>query len=98
MWLGNLADLELHTSLAPAATPKEPNILAFDLDPGEPATIVECCRVGLWLQGMFERLGLECFAKTSRSEEHTSELQSRQYIVCRLLLEKKKRPHNHRHG
>src|SRR3712207_6878975 len=29
----------------------------------------------------------------SRSEEHTSELQSRQYLVCRLLLEKKKKPH-----
>src|SRR5947209_12356705 len=28
---------------------------------------------------------------TSRSEEHTSELQSRQYLVCRLLLEKKKK-------
>src|SRR3712207_6925124 len=32
---------------------------------------------------------LDCFA--SRSEEHTSELQSRQYLVCRLLLEKKNR-------
>src|SRR3712207_6857965 len=30
-----------------------------------------------------------------RSEEHTSELQSRQYLVCRLLLEKKKRKHTH---
>src|SRR5438445_8520373 len=30
-------------------------------------------------------------SKKSRSEEHTSELQSRQYLVCRLLLEKKKR-------
>src|SRR5258707_10965869 len=30
-------------------------------------------------------------AKTIRSEEHTSELQSRQYLVCRLLLEKKKK-------
>src|SRR3712207_7237283 len=29
-----------------------------------------------------------------RSEEHTSELQSRQYLVCRLLLEKKKKPHH----
>src|SRR5258707_4078816 len=29
-------------------------------------------------------------ASASRSEEHTSELQSRQYLVCRLLLEKKK--------
>src|SRR3712207_6979290 len=31
-----------------------------------------------------------CLAR--RSEEHTSELQSRQYLVCRLLLEKKKNP------
>src|SRR3712207_8179670 len=30
-------------------------------------------------------------ARPARSEEHTSELQSRQYLVCRLLLEKKKR-------
>src|SRR3712207_8633445 len=30
---------------------------------------------------------------SSRSEEHTSELQSRQYLVCRLLLEKKKNHH-----
>src|SRR3712207_6967604 len=30
----------------------------------------------------------------ARSEEHTSELQSRQYLVCRLLLEKKKKKHN----
>src|SRR3712207_8702231 len=30
-----------------------------------------------------------------RSEEHTSELQSRQYLVCRLLLEKKKHKHKH---
>src|SRR3712207_7224009 len=36
------------------------------------------------------------FAKrdTARSEEHTSELQSRQYLVCRLLLEKKNKRHN----
>src|SRR2546422_1830100 len=42
-------------------------------------------------------------ARTTRSEEHTSELQSRLHLVCRLLLEKKKkhkttsRPHEHRH-
>src|SRR3712207_7048525 len=36
---------------------------------------------------------------TFRSEEHTSELQSRQYLVCRLLLEKKKKsPHVPRHA
>src|SRR3712207_7017365 len=33
----------------------------------------------------------------SRSEEHTSELQSRQYLVCRLLLEKKKTDQYHQH-
>src|SRR3712207_8258400 len=33
--------------------------------------------------------------RSSRSEEHTSELQSRQYLVCRLLLEKKKTPSSH---
>src|SRR3712207_7719227 len=33
-------------------------------------------------------------AATERSEEHTSELQSRQYLVCRLLLEKKKKDTN----
>src|SRR3712207_6917120 len=35
-------------------------------------------------------LGLWGGARSRRSEEHTSELQSRQYLVCRLLLEKKK--------
>src|SRR5438445_8789346 len=33
-----------------------------------------------------------------RSEEHTSELQSRQYLVCRLLLEKKKKSHHRVHN
>src|SRR3712207_7080059 len=35
--------------------------------------------------------------RVPRSEEHTSELQSRQYLVCRLLLEKKKSKSYHRH-
>src|SRR3712207_7439409 len=38
------------------------------------------------------RDGVECVGLEARSEEHTSELQSRQYLVCRLLLEKKKYP------
>src|SRR5258708_28812220 len=33
-----------------------------------------------------------CVKRTSRSEEHTSELQSPDHLVCRLLLEKKKNP------
>ena len=68
VWLANLADLELHTSLALADDPERPTLVAFDLDPGPPATIVECCRVAELLRGMFEGLGLECFAKTSGSK------------------------------
>ena len=68
IWLSNLAALELHTSLATAADYQRPTMVAFDLDPGPPASIVECCRVALLLRGMFERLGLECFAKTSGSK------------------------------
>src|SRR3712207_7194394 len=37
---------------------------------------------------------LDVLFNDSRSEEHTSELQSRQYLVCRLLLEKKKKNTN----
>ena len=68
VWLANLADLELHTSLARAEDITRPTALAFDLDPGEPATIVECCRVGLLLDGMFRGLGLQSFPKTSGSK------------------------------
>jgi bifunctional non-homologous end joining protein LigD len=68
VWLANLADLELHTSLALAADPERPTLVAFDLDPGPPATVVECCQVALLLRGMFKGLGLECFAKTSGSK------------------------------
>ena len=68
VWLANLADLELHTSLSRAEDIRRPTTLAFDLDPGEPATIVECCRVGLLLEGMFRGLGLESFPKTSGSK------------------------------
>jgi bifunctional non-homologous end joining protein LigD len=43
-------------------------MMVFDLDPGAPADIVQCCEVGLWLNGMFEGLGLQCFPKTSGSK------------------------------
>ena len=68
VWLANLADLELHTSLAKASDPRAPTILAFDLDPGPPATIVECARVALRLREVFAHLGLEGFPKTSGSK------------------------------
>ena len=65
VWLGNLAALELHTSLSRAVPIERPTAMVFDLDPGPPATIVECCRVALILHGMFENLGLKAFPKTS---------------------------------
>lgn len=68
IWLANLAAIELHTPLARADAMDRPTALVFDLDPGPPASIVECCRVGLQLQGMFENLGLESFVKTSGSK------------------------------
>jgi bifunctional non-homologous end joining protein LigD len=68
VWLANLADLELHTSLSLAEAIERPTMMAFDLDPGEPATIVECCEVALLLHGMFEGLGLRSFPKTSGSK------------------------------
>jgi bifunctional non-homologous end joining protein LigD len=68
VWLANLADLELHTSLSLAEAIERPTMMAFDLDPGEPATIIECCEVALLLQGMFEGLGLRSFPKTSGSK------------------------------
>jgi bifunctional non-homologous end joining protein LigD len=68
IWLGNLADIELHTSLSVAAAPERATMMVFDLDPGAPAGIVECCEVGRVLHGLFEQLGLESFAKTSGSK------------------------------
>jgi bifunctional non-homologous end joining protein LigD len=68
VWLANLADIELHTSLSLARAPERPTMLVFDLDPGAPAGLVECCEVGLVLQGLFARLKLESFAKTSGSK------------------------------
>jgi len=68
VWLGNLADLELHTSLSRASDMQRPTMIVFDLDPGPPATIVQCCQVGLWVREIFAEFGLEAFAKTSGSK------------------------------
>ncbi|GAC1645184.1 MAG: non-homologous end-joining DNA ligase [Acidobacteriaceae bacterium] len=68
VWAGNLADLEWHTSLSLANDMDHPTSLVFDLDPGEPADMVQCCQVGLWVRHFFEQMKLECFAKTSGSK------------------------------
>lgn len=68
VWAANLADLELHTFLHRAPAITRPTALAFDLDPGPPADIVLCCRVGLWLKEIFDEMGLKSFPKTSGSK------------------------------
>ncbi len=68
VWLANLADIELHTSLALAREPERPTMLVFDLDPGAPAGIIECCEVAQVLHGLFSQLKLESYVKTSGSK------------------------------
>jgi bifunctional non-homologous end joining protein LigD len=68
VWLANLADIELHTSLALAEDIARPRMMVFDLDPGPPADIVQCCEVALVLRGLFEGIGLTSIAKTSGSK------------------------------
>ena len=43
-------------------------MMVFDLDPGAPADIVQCCQVGLWLREILESLKLKSWAKTSGSK------------------------------
>ena len=68
VWLAHLADLELHVSLSRAPDMQRPTVIAFDLDPGPPANIVQCCQVGLWIREIFADFGLEAFPKTSGSK------------------------------
>ncbi|HEX6456550.1 MAG TPA: non-homologous end-joining DNA ligase [Solirubrobacterales bacterium] len=68
IWMAQLAALELHPSLSLSRAPKRPTVLAFDLDPGPPADIVDCSRVALRLRDLLAQLDLECFAKTSGSK------------------------------
>jgi bifunctional non-homologous end joining protein LigD len=71
VWTANLAALELHTHMwrvseDGAALP--PDMVVFDLDPGPPATIVECCEVAQLLRPLLEADGLAPLAKTSGSK------------------------------
>jgi bifunctional non-homologous end joining protein LigD len=68
VWAANLADLELHTSLSRKDNIDRPTMMVFDLDPGAPADIVQCCQVGLWLRDLLGRMKLKSLAKTSGSK------------------------------
>jgi bifunctional non-homologous end joining protein LigD len=65
LWAENLASLELHVPLARVGSPDTPDSMVFDLDPGEPAGVLECARVALVLRDLLGRMGLAGYAKTS---------------------------------
>jgi bifunctional non-homologous end joining protein LigD len=70
-WFVNLAAIEFHTPMWRVnreGQPSQPDLVVFDLDPGAPATIVECCQVAQHLVEHLEPDGVELLAKTSGSK------------------------------
>jgi bifunctional non-homologous end joining protein LigD len=65
IWAANLAGLELHTPMWRMPAVREPDLLVFDLDPGAPAGIVDCCQVAVALRPLLEAEGFAPLAKTS---------------------------------
>jgi bifunctional non-homologous end joining protein LigD len=65
IWAANLAGLELHVPMWRLPGIGRPDLMVFDLDPGAPANIVDCCRVAEDLRPMLEAEGLAPLAKTS---------------------------------
>jgi bifunctional non-homologous end joining protein LigD len=65
IWMAQLAALELHPSLSKATRMEQPTVLAFDLDPGPPAGLTECCKIALRVRELFDAFDLECFPKVS---------------------------------
>lgn len=68
VWTANLAALELHGPMARADDLEAPTILVFDLDPGPPAGMTECCQVALDLRDLLNMIDLRAWAKTSGSK------------------------------
>jgi bifunctional non-homologous end joining protein LigD len=68
VWAANMAALELHAPMARAGDMETPTMVVFDLDPGLPATIVECAHVALLIRDVLDGIGLDCLAKTSGSK------------------------------
>lgn len=65
IWAANLAALELHTPMWRYPDVGKPDLLVFDLDPGPPASIVQCCEVACLLKPLLAGRGLELIPKTS---------------------------------
>jgi bifunctional non-homologous end joining protein LigD len=67
-WSANMAALEIHAPMARAPDIDSPTMVVFDLDPGAPATIVDCCRVALEIREVLGDLDLDVWPKTSGSK------------------------------
>jgi bifunctional non-homologous end joining protein LigD len=65
VWLANLAALELHTHQWTVADPWHPTAVVLDLDPGAPATVIDCCRVALALRELLAHFDMVAVIKTS---------------------------------
>jgi bifunctional non-homologous end joining protein LigD len=68
VWSANLAALELHVPMALAADLETPRAIVFDLDPGAPAALRECCQIALLVREVLAAVGLQAWAKTSGSK------------------------------
>jgi bifunctional non-homologous end joining protein LigD len=71
VYFANLAAIEFHTPMwriDRSGRPSKPDLIVFDLDPGHPATIVQCCEVALRLRERLAGDGIELVAKTSGSK------------------------------
>ena len=67
-WAANLAALEIHAPMARCGDIDSPTMVVFDLDPGSPATIIECCQVALQIRDVLDSVDLVAWAKTSGSK------------------------------
>jgi bifunctional non-homologous end joining protein LigD len=66
-WAANMAAVEVHPLLARVPDLGRPTSVVFDLDPGPPADVLDCCELALALRARLAELGLESFPKTTGS-------------------------------
>ncbi len=98
VWAANLAALEIHAPMARGDDIESPTMVVFDLDPGAPATIVECAQIAILIRDVLELLGLEAYPKTSGSkgmqlylplnQPHSHEHASQFALAVAQLIEK----------
>ncbi len=99
-WSANLAALEIHAPMARGADIESPTMAVFDLDPGAPAGMAECCALAIEIRDVLDTLGLEVWAKTSGSKglqlyvplntPHTHEHASSFALAVAQLMEKRR--------